>query len=63
MEIRFEDLTDQQCTDIIAHFVKRKMTGRVKEIVIHSGSDDIVIERKPKLEDPLINMNYGIIVL
>ena len=63
MEIRFEDLTDQQCTDIIAHFVKRKMTGRVKEIVIHSGSDDIVIERKPKLEDPLINMNCGIIVL
>lgn len=28
MKIKFDDLTDQQCVDIIAHFVDKKM--RVK---------------------------------
>ena len=55
MEIRFEDLTDQQCTDIIAHFVKRKMTGKVKEIIIHNGNDDIVIRKEPRLENYIID--------
>jgi len=48
MEIRFEDITDQQCADIIAHFVKRK---NVDEIIIHTNEDDIVITKKPKQSD------------
>ena len=55
MEIRFEDLTDQQCTDIIAHFVERKMTGKVKEIIIHNDNDDIIIKKEPRLEDTTAN--------
>ena len=47
MEIRFEDITDQQCADIIAHFVKRK---NVDEIIIHTKSEDIVVTKKPRLE-------------
>lgn len=49
MEVKFEDITDQQCADIIAHFAKRKMVGDIKEIVIHSGNDDIIITKKPRL--------------
>ena len=45
MIVNFEDITDQQCADIIAHFVKRK---GVNEIIIHTKSDDIVITKKPK---------------
>ena len=48
MEIKFDDLTDQQCADIIAHFVKRK---NVNEIVIHTKEDDIVITKTPKITD------------
>ena len=47
MEIKFDDLTDQQCADIIAHFVKRK---NVNEIIIHTKEDDIVIKKKRKSE-------------
>ena len=47
MEIKFDDLTDQQCADIIAHFVKRK---NVNEIIIHTKEDDIVITKKRKYE-------------
>ena len=47
MEIKFDDLTDQQCADIIAHFVKRK---NVNEIIIHTRNDDIVITKKRKYE-------------
>ena len=47
MEIKFDDLTDQQCADIIAHFVKRK---NVNEIIIHTKEDDIVITKKRKSE-------------
>ena len=46
MEIKFDDLTDQQCTDIIAHFVKRK---NVNEIIIHTKEDDIVIKKTSKV--------------
>ena len=45
MEIKFDDLTDQQCVDIIAHFIKRK---NVNEIIIHTKEDDIVIKKTPK---------------
>ena len=45
MEIKFDDLTDQQCADIIAHFVKRKNGN---EIIIHTKEDDIVITKKRK---------------
>ena len=32
MEIKFDDLTDQQCVDIIAHFIKRKNVSQtIKE--------------------------------
>jgi len=47
MIVKFEDLTDQQCADIIAHFVKRK---NVDEIIIHTKSEDIVVTKKPRLE-------------
>lgn len=47
MEIKFDDLTDQQCADIIAHFIKRK---NVNEIIIHTRKDDIVITKKRKFE-------------
>ena len=47
MKIKFDDLTDQQCADIIAHFVKRK---NVNEIIIHTRNDDIVITKKRKYE-------------
>ena len=46
MEIKFDDLTDQQCADIIAHFIKRK---NVNEIIIHTKEDDIVIKKTPKV--------------
>lgn len=46
MEIKFDDLTDQQCADIIAHFIKRK---NVNEIIIHTKEDDIVIKKTPKI--------------
>lgn len=46
MEIKFDDLTDQQCADIIAHFVKRKNGN---EIIIHTKEDDIVIKKTPKI--------------
>ena len=46
MEIKFDDLTDQQCVDIIAHFIKRK---NVNEIIIHTKEDDIVIKKTPKI--------------
>ena len=49
MEIKFEDITDQQYADLIAYFTKKKLNGVVKTIVIHSGADDIVIEKKPRL--------------
>ena len=48
MEIKFDDLTDQQCADIIAHFIKRK---NVNEIIIHTKEDDIVIKKTPKITD------------
>ena len=47
MEIKFDDLTDQQCVDIIAHFVDRK---NASEIIIHTRKDDIVITKKRKSE-------------
>ena len=47
MKIKFDDLTDQQCADIIAHFIKRK---NVNEIIIHTKEDDIVITKKRKPE-------------
>lgn len=46
MKIKFDDLTDQQCVDIIAHFVKRKNGN---EIIIHTKEDDIVIKKTPKI--------------
>ena len=46
MEIKFDDLTDQQCADIIAHFIDRK---NVNEIIIHTKEDDIVIQKTPKV--------------
>ena len=48
MEIRFEDLTEQQCVDIIAHFLKRK---NANEIIIHTMVDDIVIKKQPRVGD------------
>lgn len=48
MEIRFEDITDQQCADIIAHFVKRK---NANEIIIHTKTEDIVIKKQPRVDD------------
>ena len=52
MEIKLDKLTDQQCADVIAHFVKRKMVGNVNEIVIHTPEKvDITITRKKKMED------------
>ena len=45
MEIKFTDISNQQCADIIAHFVKRKNTD---EIIIHTEKEDIVITRKKK---------------
>lgn len=54
MEIRLDKLTDQQCADIIAHFVKRKMIGNVDKIVIHTPEQmDITITRKKKGDDIL----------
>ena len=47
MKIKFDDLTDQQCADIITHFIKRK---NVNEIIIHTKEDDIVITKKRKSE-------------
>ena len=47
MEIKFDDLTDQQCADIIAHFIDRK---NASEIIIHTKKDDIVIKKKRKPE-------------
>ena len=47
MEIKFEDITDQQCVDIIAHFFKSKGADK---IIIHAKSDDIVVTKKPRLE-------------
>ena len=46
MEIKFDDLTDQQCADIIAHFIKRK---NVNEIIIHTKEYDSVIKKTPKV--------------
>ena len=46
MKIKFDDLTDQQCADIIAHFVDRKNGN---EIIIHTRNDDIVIKKTPKI--------------
>ena len=46
MKIKFDDLTDQQCADIIAHFIDRK---NVSEIIIHTKKDDIVIQKTPKV--------------
>lgn len=46
--IKYEDISDQQCADIIAHFVKRK---NVDEIVIHTKTEDIVITKKPRLSE------------
>ena len=48
MEIKFEDITDQQCADIIAHFVKRK---NANEIIIHTKTEDIVIKKTPRIGD------------
>lgn len=48
MKIKFDDLTDQQCVDIIAHFVKRK---NANEIIIHTKTEDIVIKKKLKTDD------------
>ena len=47
MKIKFDDLTDQQCVDIIAHFVDRK---NASEVIIHTRNDDIVITKKKKYE-------------
>ena len=47
MKIKFDDLTDQQCVDIIAHFIDRK---NASEIIIHTRKDDIVIKKKRKSE-------------
>ena len=47
MKIKFDDLTDQQCVDIIAHFVDR---NNVSEIIIHTKKNDIVITKKRKPE-------------
>lgn len=53
MEIKFEDITDQQYADLIAYFVRRK---NVNEIVIHDKENDIVITRKPKpKEDEIVD--------
>ena len=46
MKIKFDDLTDQQCVDIIAHFVDRK---NASEVIIHTKEDDIVIKKTPKV--------------
>ena len=52
MEIKFDTLTDQQCVDIIAHFVKRKMVGDNSKIVIHTPEKmDITITRKKTKND------------
>ena len=52
MAIRFEDITDQQCADIIAHFAKRKMVDNINEIVIHvPEGEDIIISKKKKRTD------------
>ena len=53
MEIKFDDLTDQQCADIIAHFVDRK---NASEVIIHTKKDDIVItkKRKPEICDDVL---------
>jgi len=48
MVIKFEDITDQQCADIIAHFVKRK---NANEIIIHTKTEDIVIKKQPRVDD------------
>ena len=48
MEIKFDDLTDQQCADIIANFIKIK---NVNEIIIHTKEDDIVIQKTPKVSN------------
>lgn len=54
MVIKFDSLTDQQCADIIAHFVKRKMNGDIDKIVIHTPEKmDITITRKKKGDDIL----------
>ena len=61
MEIKFDDLTDQQCVDIIAHFIKRK---NVNEIIIHTKEDDIVITKKRKSEicDDILPICIGCII-
>ena len=59
MEIKFDDLTDQQCADIIAHFIKRK---NVNEIVIHTKEDDIVIKKTPKITD-YFDVMFPIVIL
>lgn len=48
MILKLKDLTDQQCADVIAHFVERK---NVDEIIIHTKKDDIVVTKKPRLEN------------
>ena len=50
-KLLYDDITDQQCADIIAHFVKRKMVGDIKEIIIHTETDDIVIKKRHKNDD------------
>ena len=57
MEIRFDEITDQQYADLIAYFAKKKLVGGVKEIVIHSGKDDVIIKKQPNVEDNLVD--YG----
>ena len=47
MEIKFDDLTDQQCADIIAHFVD---INNAIEVFFHIRNDDIVITKKRKSE-------------
>lgn len=61
MKIKFDDLTDQQCVDIIAHFVDRK---NVSEIIIHTRKDDIVITKKRKSEicDDFLPIGIGCII-
>ena len=48
MSINFDDLTDQQCVDIISHFVKRKNTP---EIIIHTETYNIIVKKEEKTED------------
>ena len=55
MNIPFEKLTDQQCADIIAHFVNRKMA---KQIIVHTPSEDIVVTKKEKNTKASYELEY-----